>query len=303
MLLHENKKLFEEHILSTDKYYGINDVDVIEKDYYVTMFLKKLYEKQENLIFKGGTALSKCFKVIERFSEDVDLTVICEKDKPTEGMRKKLKRDILDTIDELGCSLVNPESIRSRRDFNKYIISFGDKAVSPALAPNLIVETAVFIKSYPTEMREANSLIFDFLKMVGNAEHIIKYDIAPFELKVQSMSRTFVDKVFAVCDYYISGKVRRNSRHIYDLHMIYPHINFDNDFRELVRDVRSARMTHNACFSASPNININEILTKIIKEDFYYSDFNKITSLLLFKPLPYEEVITVVQKIIDSEIF
>jgi hypothetical protein len=303
MLLHENREVFKEHIVSTDAYFGIDDVKVVEKDYYITLFLKNLYQKQKNLIFKGGTALSKCFKVTERFSEDVDLTIICEKDKPTEGMRKKLKRDILATIDELDCSLVNPEHIRSRRDFNKYIISYSDNDVSLALAPNLIVETAVFLKSYPTETCLASSLIFDFLKIAGNAEHIIKYDLAPFQLNAQSMNRTFIDKVFAICDYYISGKVKRNSRHVYDLHMMYPHLDFGNDFMNLAQDVRTARMTRDSCFSASPNVDINQTLLKIINEDFYKTDYNQVTSLLLFNPTPYEEAIAVIKKIIDDGMF
>lgn len=51
----------------------------LEKDLWVTEILRLLYE--ENLIgdfsvaFKGGTALSKCWKIIDRFSEDIDLSI------------------------------------------------------------------------------------------------------------------------------------------------------------------------------------------------------------------------------------
>ena len=49
--------------------------DVLEKDYYVTLFLKELSEWQDTLpaYFKGGTALYKALGSIRRFSEDIDL--------------------------------------------------------------------------------------------------------------------------------------------------------------------------------------------------------------------------------------
>lgn len=50
---------------------------VIEKDFWVCWTLKRLFTMPDlpaGLIFKGGTSLSKVFGVIERFSEDVDLS-------------------------------------------------------------------------------------------------------------------------------------------------------------------------------------------------------------------------------------
>jgi predicted nucleotidyltransferase component of viral defense system len=50
----------------------------IEKDYWVTYILKNIalsaYSKQ--VVFKGGTSLSKAYQCIERFSEDVDLALL-----------------------------------------------------------------------------------------------------------------------------------------------------------------------------------------------------------------------------------
>jgi len=51
---------------------------IIEKDYWVCWTLKQLFTLPEfgpNLIFKGGTSLSKVFKIIERFSEDIDVSM------------------------------------------------------------------------------------------------------------------------------------------------------------------------------------------------------------------------------------
>lgn len=51
---------------------------IVEKDFWVCWTLKELFqlpEIGEHLIFKGGTSLSKVFKVIERFSEDIDVSI------------------------------------------------------------------------------------------------------------------------------------------------------------------------------------------------------------------------------------
>jgi len=51
---------------------------ILEKDFWVCWTLKELFRLPaigEHLIFKGGTSLSKVFKVIERFSEDIDVSI------------------------------------------------------------------------------------------------------------------------------------------------------------------------------------------------------------------------------------
>jgi hypothetical protein len=51
---------------------------IVEKDFWVCWTLKELFRLPaigEHLIFKGGTSLSKVFKVIDRFSEDIDVSI------------------------------------------------------------------------------------------------------------------------------------------------------------------------------------------------------------------------------------
>ena len=55
---------------------------IIEKDFWVCWMLKQLFTIKEldgMLVFKGGTSLSKCFNLIHRFSEDIDIAVDFEK--------------------------------------------------------------------------------------------------------------------------------------------------------------------------------------------------------------------------------
>ena len=88
-MLHKDRENFEQVILKVSEETGI-DASIVEKDYYVTLFLKRIVEVIPNIIFKGGTSLSKCYKLIKRFSEDIDLNIEVET-RPTEGQRKKVK--------------------------------------------------------------------------------------------------------------------------------------------------------------------------------------------------------------------
>lgn len=74
MRLHENEKLFKDIIELTASKENIS-TEIIEKDYYVILALKILYEYDNDIVFIGGTALAKCFDIIKRFSEDIDLSV------------------------------------------------------------------------------------------------------------------------------------------------------------------------------------------------------------------------------------
>lgn len=53
--------------------------DYLEKDIWVTELLRLLFDENllqlNNVAFKGGTALSKCWDTIHRFSEDIDLSI------------------------------------------------------------------------------------------------------------------------------------------------------------------------------------------------------------------------------------
>lgn len=87
MLLHNEKELFREAVISTAEELGLV-VPIVEKDYYVTIILKKLSMECPESVFKGGTSLSKCHHVIDRFSEDIDIAF---SNKLSQGMRKHLK--------------------------------------------------------------------------------------------------------------------------------------------------------------------------------------------------------------------
>jgi predicted nucleotidyltransferase component of viral defense system len=73
----------------------------IEKDWWVTLTLKALFQTAYagHMVFKGGTSLSKGWKLIARFSEDVDIALAPEafgmayQENPSKGYVTKLKRE------------------------------------------------------------------------------------------------------------------------------------------------------------------------------------------------------------------
>ena len=77
MNLHSDRMAFRVLIERLHERTGYRE-DVLEKDYYVTLILKELADKQASGLpayFKGGTALYKALKTTNRFSEDIDLSV------------------------------------------------------------------------------------------------------------------------------------------------------------------------------------------------------------------------------------
>ena len=77
MLLHHSQNKLEEAIRATAQSLSL-PVTYVEKDYWVTLALKVLAHSsiKEDIVFKGGTSLSKAYKLISRFSEDIDIAVL-----------------------------------------------------------------------------------------------------------------------------------------------------------------------------------------------------------------------------------
>lgn len=300
-MLHNDRALFEQVILRVSEDTGI-EASIIEKDYYVTLFLQRIVERMPNIIFKGGTSLSKCYKLINRFSEDIDLNIDTESH-PTEGQRKKLKENIVSIVEEFGFTLTNPDDVRSRRDYNRYIVDYPTIFPTGYLKEHLVVETAVYIKAYPYRRMQASSLIFDYLNRNGYTDLIEQYNLRPFELNVQAAERTIIDKVFALGDYYLSNAVHEHSRHVYDIYKLLGVVTLDDTMKQLVREVREERKPHVNCRSAKDGINLNALLREIVEKAVYKSDYEEITSKILFEVVPYETAVRALQIIINSGVF
>lgn len=298
--LHNNSKLFSEVLTLTANKLHISE-QIVEKDYYLSLTLKALSEQLPFVVFKGGTSLSKCYQVINRFSEDIDITT----DIPlTQGQKQKLKSAIVNIVDDMNLTIINLEQTRSRRDYNRYVISYASvvESFTNALQSTVILETTYTTTSFPVNQKYVTSYVQQIL--FDEAPELIKaYSIDPHLMKVQSLDRTFIDKIFAICDYYLQNNTTRHSRHLYDIYKLLPLIKIDNAFKSLVTSVRNERSKSPICVSAKPDINVNTILLDIIDSNVYSDDYNKLTKQLLGENIEYYETILALRKIINYNLF
>ena len=274
---------------------------MIEKDYYVTMILRLLSSEMPFVVFKGGTSLSKCYKVISRFSEDIDVTV---DQNLSQGQKKKLKYGIVDAVQQMGLEILNLNETRSRRDYNRYIIAY--ESVLPKLnetvQPVIYLETSFTTIAFPTVIMPVDSMIGDMLK--AEAPELLKrYDLNAFCMKVQGLDRTLVDKVFAVCDYYLQNRVRKHSRHLYDIYKLLPLVRQDDTFHALVQEVRSVRKPSPICPSAKDGVNVPALLSEIVRNEAYREDYRNLTERLLEEEVDYDTAVTALKRIAAGGMF
>ena len=300
MKLHKNKATFEQAVRSASRHFNV-DPTLVEKDYFVTLVLGKINECAPGLLFKGGTSLSKCHKIINRFSEDIDLTL--DEEHFTQGQRQKLKYIIVDVCKELGLTLVNESETKSRRDYNSYRIEYPILFSSGSVNPQLLVETVFIQKAYPDEIKTANSMIGDWLYDTDNSKAIEQFELYPFEIRVQALERTLIDKVFAICDYMERNITLRQSRHIYDISRLLTKVKLDDSLKELVRDVREDRKPNKTCASAQDGVDVPALLRKAIDTQFFKKDYEDSTLKLLSESVTYDEAIKALEKINESGVF
>lgn len=93
MNLHKNKAFFKDAVLAASQQLGIPEI-YIEKDYWVTLVLYEIFHSNmaDQIVFKGGTCLSKCHHLIQRFSEDIDLVVFRNEGENDNQLKKKIRR-------------------------------------------------------------------------------------------------------------------------------------------------------------------------------------------------------------------
>ena len=293
MYLHNDKELFNDIVALTAERIG-QAQDIVEKDYYVTMILRKLSACEYPVCFKGGTSLSKAYSVIDRFSEDIDITFT---EHLGENRRKKLKYNILKPIaDALGLEITNWDSIESDKEYNHYDMAYDSIINDPFLDTYVKLETALMSYAFPTVERVISNYIYQALKE-EEPDLLEKYGLTPFTMQVQALERTLIDKVFALCDYYLQDKPARNSRHLYDIYKIANEITVTNNFRKLITEVRAHRqnMKNDISPAADNSVDIPALIKKFCEKDFYADDYEKTTKNLISDDISYNEVKTFIQ--------
>lgn len=122
-----------------------NGESFIEKDYFMTQIIHALAEfESEGIrpVFCGGTSLSKCFALIERFSEDIDFRgVLDQGGMPGKGPRSRFRKQIITIVNELDGIEIIDSSIKVGGNYFKMDVrypSFFDQSLS--LRPHIQLE-------------------------------------------------------------------------------------------------------------------------------------------------------------------
>ena len=163
MLLHLSKDEFENFIEIIKERENI-DKDIIEKDYYVCAVLKELAKKQDEIkaYFKGGTAVYKILDTMNRFSEDIDLTVKVLSEQSNTKNKKRLKESAFGYEIE-GLELIEEECIDNKGSITgiyKYTSVYGESEIPLQRAGKIQVEATSFTVSEPTEKYYIEPLIY-----------------------------------------------------------------------------------------------------------------------------------------------
>lgn len=298
MYLHEDKEKFKELIEQVSEETG-KTVVVIEKDYYVTMILRLLSKELPNVVFKGGTSLSKGFKAINRFSEDIDITF---DEHIGEARRKKLKNNIIKGISEtLNMPISNWRSTQSDRDYNVYYFSYESVIglQDDRMLFSVKLETALGSYAFPTEKVMIGSYLGDLFKNKNRQDLALKYMLDDFEMKLQSISRTYIDKIFALADYYIQGKSKRYSRHLYDIYKLKDCVEINQNFEKLFLEIREHRKKMTICPSAQEKVCVSNIIRELCNNEFFKQDYQEITNYFSEDYVEYDETIRQMMKMAD----
>ena len=146
----------------------------------------------------------------------------------------------------------------------------------------------------------ADSLIYRFISQNGYDDFIIRNNLQPFELNVQTTERTMIDKLFALADYYLLGTTSEHSRHIYDIFKLSEIVDIDETLKDLAVSVANERKPHKMSLSVQDGADIKNILKEIISKNIYKENYENITLPLLFETVSYEQAVAASSDILEK---
>jgi len=234
---------------------GFNQA-IVEKDFWVCWTLKRLFALDDppaGLLFKGGTSLSKVFKVIERFSEDIDLSFdrsdlgfagdadpltartgkkrqkglkalseTCRK-VIHEAFLPKLKTAFEEALDDAHAQRWSLELAEDDPDQQTLVFQYPD-----SMGPHPVNEPAYIRPVVRLELgaRSEHWPVIDATVTPFVAEDFPKiFNIPSCHVRALSAARTFWEKVTALHSWYHAPEEKglgdRYSRHFYDVACMY----------------------------------------------------------------------------------
>ncbi len=301
MKLHEDKDVFAELVTGAASEMGLPEV-YVEKDYWVTKALKYLSESDYagDIVFKGGTSLSKAYRLISRFSEDIDLAIL------SQGLGDSTRKRLLKAVEQttaIGLTCIKGDDreqkgSKYRKTVYKYPRSVEGEEFGQA-SPELLLEVNAFTEPTPFKSMELQTIIAEVL-ISREKEYLIEnYALERFSINVLCVKRTLIEKILRLIkDSYADdpeARLANKIRHLYDICMILKH----DAYREFVKSEEFGQLCQ-TCIEAENNgiFEGAEHLDKTLMEAPLFNDFSKWKSTLgrtysgVFSDLTYGEMPT-----------
>jgi hypothetical protein len=312
MNLHSNRELFVDAITATAQRMDILEI-YVEKDYWVCYALKLIYESaiKDEAIFKGGTALSKCYSYIERFSEDIDLVVLRKEEETGNQLKAKLKKittTITDPFVEVDIDGITNKMGMIRKVAYDYPKVFeGDFG---QVRDTIILE-ATWLGNYEPYLKSnVNTYIYDMMLGANQIQLAEDYGMLPFEVLILDVKRTLCEKIMSLVRFSHTenpiADLNNKIRHVYDIHQLLKDETVQNFFNSEDFDAMLLKVAHDDIQSFKNNNDWLQyhpkeaLIFKSPKEtwnqlkDTYQNDFK----ILVYGELPKEvDVLETITKV------
>lgn len=280
----------------------------VEKDWWVSRTLEIIFQMKiaKHLVFKGGTSLSKAWKLINRFSEDIDLAIDAAffegyKGAISKTQLSKLRKEAgLYTTATIFKELQEEFIKKGFTDLDFKIIEAKDSDQDPRVLeiyyPNIIsadskyilprVQIEVSCRSLrePFTVKSFGALVDEVFEGKGFAAPL-------FSVPTVNAERTFLEKLFLLHEEFHRPtdkmRVDRLSRHLYDIY----HLNISGAGEKAIKNkvLYETIVAHRYQFSRIGKVNYNlhnpktlnpiPILEKI--ED-WKADYNKMKEDMIY---------------------
>jgi hypothetical protein len=228
MKLHENKNLFVSVIKRLAEKTAISEV-YIEKDYWLTRALQRLSQNPnaDKVVFKGGTALAKAYRLTNRFSEDIDIAVIDANSFSGNQLKmliKRLAKDMAGDLEERVVDGITSKGSRFYKAIYQYPIIAGQDMKTAVKTGQLLIEINSFANPYPYNKQQISSFIADYLLSLDRQDLIEQYNLDSFTVNVLDKRRTILEKLVSLLRFSFSENIKselaKKIRHFYDLYYL-----------------------------------------------------------------------------------
>ncbi len=212
---------FRDLVESTARFKNLPDT-IVEKDYYVVRALRVLSDEiADQFIFKGGTSLSKGWNLLERFSEDIDLLFRMEDKDGTKISRGEVDRRLA-SAEQIVATTPGFTFVRQTR--SRGVRRCSDFEYPRKAAANFPLSTTVRLEMgtrggvQPSSVRRIHSYLAEFA--AANSVADLADDLSSFDVECLDLTRTCVEKLFAVHAAFEKARAKGRMRHYYDLYKL-----------------------------------------------------------------------------------